>query len=109
MPLVSLPANVSAAATQRAGLAMLNRLANVQAVVAGVPVVGWRRRRPDQAAMTDLAVQATSDQLVVATADLPAGVDPGTSIVIDGQAWAVATRSDHVELGHTRLDIERAV
>jgi len=114
MATIVLPAVADAAAAifARAGLAMLQRLANVSGTLDGTAIAG---QLLDDAALPNLgglAVQSNNLRLNVYTGDLPAGAGVGSVLVIaTGQragTYSVQLLTPQDDLGLTTLQLERA-
>lgn len=109
MPLLSLPATSSSAEIfARAGLAIGQRMASVEAVVAGVPVVGWEVNGYRNGDLDGLPTRGKRRRFACMVADLPAGVQERTAVTLDGSSYLVASRTDDTDLGHATLDLEFA-
>ncbi len=95
-------------AMARAGVAMLRRLANVEASVDGVPVVGLLTDAPELAPLGGLAAQAHALQFDCLAADLPDWAVAGTAVSLPAGAYRVVVRTDRTDLGQVSLTLERA-
>lgn len=108
MALLTLPNALPGDAFARAGLAMLRRLANAEALVDGVPVVGSLRATAQQPSLGGLLMQAATLDFDCITGDLPSGIREGDTLAVNGAAYRVAARVDQPELQQTTLTLERA-
>jgi hypothetical protein len=109
MATISLPADTTGDAFARAGQAIMRRAANAEAVIDGVSVVGYHSRTQVLSTLADLTAQNVSHILDVWTADLPAGVVEGSSVVIGAASYLVGRPPEVAsDSGITRLHLEVA-
>lgn len=102
------PANCAAQVFARAGAALVGRLANLRATVAGVAVVGVLTDEPVMADVGSLAAQARRWRLECLSADLPAGATVGAAVSIPAAQCVIAERADWPDTGLSTLTLERA-
>jgi hypothetical protein len=109
MATITLPTDTTGDVFARAGLAIMRRAANVQAVIAGSSVVGYHSRTPALSALADLSAQNVSHILDVLTADLPGGVVEGSMVTIGAASYLVGRPPEVTsDYGITRLHLEVA-
>lgn len=109
MSTITLPADTAGDVFARAGLAIMRRAANAQAVINGTPVVGYHSRTPALSALGDLRAQNVEHILDVFTSDLPAGVIQGSAVVIGAGSYLVGRPPEAAaDYGITRLYLEVA-
>lgn len=109
MGIVTLPTlDTSADVFARAGLAICQRLANVEAVIDGVPVVGWDTNAQQTADLAGMPTRNTRRSFSCMSVDLPPGVkEVSSAVTVGATAYRVAVRTDHKDLGQVTLDLER--
>lgn len=118
LPAANLPSDIFA----RAGVAMLSRLANVEASVAGSPVVGRIKVDPAMPDMGGMTVQANNVALLVHADDLPPATAEGATVTLQAAdvpavmaagrtgllTYTVAQMDPMPALGLIALALERA-
>lgn len=102
------PANCAAQVFARAGAALIDRLANLQATVAGVVVVGVLTDEPVLADIGSMAARARRWRFECLSADLPAEANAGAAVSIPGAQCVIAERIDRPITGLSTLTLERA-
>lgn len=91
----------------RAGVSMLQRMANVQAMIDGVPVVGLLSTDTALPSLGGMSVQAGRLRFDCLAVDLPPSIAEGASVTIAGAAYIIALRTDRTDLGQVVLELER--
>lgn len=118
LPTANLPRDIIA----RAGVAMLGRLANIEASVAGSPVVGRIKADPALPDLGGQLVQSTQVALLVHANDLPLATAEGATVTLQAAdvpaslaagrtgtlTYAVAQMTPMPDLGLVTLALERA-
>lgn len=108
MATINLPADHLGDVFARAGVAMLQRMANAQATIGGQAVVGSFATEAALPQLGAMQVQASRLRFDCLATDLPPGIAEGASVTISAQPYLVALRTDHTDLGQVTLELERA-
>lgn len=123
MPAITLPAiNLPSEIFARAGVAMLTRMANVQATIDGTPVAGRIAIEPAMPDLGGMAVQANNVALLVHADDLPPATAEGSVVTLQAAdvpatmaagrtgtlTYSVAQMTPMPALGLITLALERA-
>lgn len=95
----------------RAGQAVISRLSNAQAEVAGQLLSVHLRQTPELVSLGAALAQSsslTADLLLSEVEALPVDLCDGSCVTIAGQCWTVVQRTDRPLLGQVQLRLELA-